>query len=665
MKPKILALMLCLALILSACHTPVTRLDMDGASPSGTSPEEKSSPSEIQFSSERESVPQLLMIYMVGSSLESDSGLASADLSEIMGSGFDPENMTILICAGGTSYWWTEQIDADGCSVYKVSPGNLDRVYTMSGENMAAPATLAEFIDYGYANYHADSYNMIFWDHGGGAVLGFGLDENHGNDALTLAEMDEALQNTAFIRDGKGFGWVGFDACLMGMMEVADLFSDYADYLIASEEQEPADGWNYGFLKTISRENIQLGSDAAEVILEQYRGYYETCYKYTPDYTLSCLDLSYTDSVVSGLKELIRKAAQELQNGGYSRIAKLRTQAKSFGKTTDAGIYDAVDLYDLAERLAVLFPGEAANVQNALNKLVAHNVSNVSGAHGVAIYFPYENKEYAERWMEIYKTTGFCDEYITFLQSFAGILSGGQLTPWDISEVVPEEDPQQSGNYYVQLTEDQLANFASAKYSIWEEDTPGSYICWIDSRDTSVSEDGRVCSGFEGNFFYIGDTGGNLLPCCAMEIERNEDYVKYAIPVMVLPADDPAGFVLQGAFLHLRVDAAHPDGEIIGIYKTMEADSSLFPNRDMAEISQGDYVYPFYFARQIVTREDGSLAPFAEWTSSSDLGSGFAVSGDLRITMGRQEPGTEYCCLFLLTDTQGNSYFTDSTFVKR
>ena len=47
---------------------------------------------------------QVLMLYMVGSNLESERGLASADIKEIQESGFDEENLQILICTGGAAY---------------------------------------------------------------------------------------------------------------------------------------------------------------------------------------------------------------------------------------------------------------------------------------------------------------------------------------------------------------------------------------------------------------------------------------------------------------------------------------------------------------------------------------------------------------------------------
>ena len=665
MKHRILALALGLALLLSACSSRDAQPMPSDTAASQSAPAQEAAFPAPGLSNVREAVPQLLMIYMVGSDLETEAGVASADLSEITGSGFDDEKLAVLICTGGAKHWWTERIPSDACCIFRASAGKLNPVHTMSGKNMAEPASLTEFIDYGYSHFDAEVYNLILWNHGGGAVLGFGMDENHNNDALTLAEMDSALQNTDLVKDGKCFEWVGFDACLMGMLELADLFSEYSEYLIASEEQEPAKGWDYSFLKTLSREDIRSGDEAARVILDKYRNYYEFIYKYSPDYTLSCLDLSHTDAVISALEKLVSAAANELQNNGYSRIAKLRAEVKSFGKTTNTGIYDTVDLFDLAERMSALYPEEAAALQAALEQLVVHNARNVYGAHGVAIYFPYENKKLAEEWLDIYKTAGFCDEYLSFLQAFTGTLYGEQLAQWNISELTPEEDPLQTGSYYVQLTESQLENFAAARYSIWEEDNPGSYICWINSRDVSVTESGQVHSGFAGDFFYIGDSSGNLLPGCAFEVERNEAYVKYAIPVMILPGDNDTNFVMHGAYIHLRVDAEHQKAQIIGVYNTLDADSNLFPRRDLAEITEGDYIYPFYFARQIVTREDGSLAPFSEWVASSGVGSYFELCGELQVTISKQAPGKEYCCLFLISDTQGNSFFTNSTFVTR
>ena len=35
-----------------------------------------------------------------------------------------------------------------------------------------------QLLNYGFDFFPADSYSLILWDHGGGPVLGYGVDEN-------------------------------------------------------------------------------------------------------------------------------------------------------------------------------------------------------------------------------------------------------------------------------------------------------------------------------------------------------------------------------------------------------------------------------------------------------------------------------------------------------
>ncbi len=605
---------------------------------------------------------QLLMIYMVGSDLETEAGMASRDLAEMMSSEFYEENMQVLLCTGGTDYWWTEGISNEDCEIHRITDGSLELLHTMSGTNMAEPGTLTEFIDYGYENYPADYYSMILWDHGGGAVLGFGADENHDYDSLSLGELNQAFQATKLVTAGERFEWVGFDACLMAMVEVANVMADYSDYLIASEEMEAGEGWNYACLKALSDGKHYEGLDAAEEILNAYRTYYENNYQYIPDYTMACLDLSRTAEVVSGWEDLIAVADEELRNNGYSRIAKMRDRAKSFGKISTSGFYDTVDLYDITEKMATAYPKQAGNLKSALDEMVVQLVTNVYGANGVAVYFPYENKDYAGEWIEKYESTGFSAEYTKFLKTFNNTLSGTRLAEWELAKVSRRESVETSGEYYVQLTEEQYENFGHAKYSVWEEDSPGSYICWITSTDITVTEDGKLSSDFEGKQFFLSNSEGDSLPCCVAEIERNEQYTKYAIPIIITPGDGPFG--MKPAYIHFRVSDEHPEGEVIGIYEHLNTESSLFPGRDVVELKSGDIVSPFYFAADIVFNEDGSVGPYEEWTSTSGVGASFAVTDELKISLKNPKGDSKYCCLFEVVDTQGNSAFTNPIYVE-
>ena len=112
-------------------------------------------------------------------------------------------------------------------------------VDTYPAENMGDPLTLSSFLNYGFDFFPADSYSLILWDHGGGPVLGYGVDENF-RDLLTLDELSEALEDSVGAHMTK-LEWIGFDACLMSSLEVASVLAPYANYMIASQETEP--GW--------------------------------------------------------------------------------------------------------------------------------------------------------------------------------------------------------------------------------------------------------------------------------------------------------------------------------------------------------------------------------------------------------------------------------------
>lgn len=661
-----LVLILCFGLLLTGCGSRNIRI-LQNESPkreSGDRAEEKTERQEEYPEPVTVSTKEVVMIYMVGSDLESKGGMASIDIEEMEESGFDEENLTVFLCTGGTSRWWMDEIPTDSCMIYQVTEGEIVEIDSLGERNMAEPSTLSDFIDYVYEDYPAENYGLVLWDHGGGAILGYGADENYDYDALEMKELDSALADTQMAEDGKKFTWIGFDACLMGMIEVADVLAEYSDYMIASEEIEAGTGWSYAFLDTLSDGQHYAGADAGQCILDAYENYYYENYKYIPDYTLACMDLSKTDNVIEKLDALVAVADDELRQGGYSSIAQGRDQTKSFGLVGDMDFYDTIDLYDLCDKLSILYPQETKKLQGAISDCVVAQRTNVSSAHGLAIYFPYGNKVLVDEWLDVYGETGFSANYISFIRDFAATLSGEPISDWDVSITVPTEDEEEAGEYYVQLTEEQLANYGHATYQLWEEDEghKGTYIQWLESADVTLTKDGKLSTNFDGKVFYLEDTSGNSMRCCASEIEHTDDYSKYEIPIMI--SQKGVG-KMHGVYVHIKVDAEHPDGEVIGIYNKIDTDSALFPDKNLVEVEDGDHVYAFLFARKIIFNEDGSVAPFEEWEMNSGLGEDFKVSGDLTVSIREPEEASEYCCLFEIADTQGNYYYTNPIYIEQ
>lgn len=601
---------------------------------------------------------QVLMVYMVGSDLESENGLASMDVEEMVNSTSRDPGVTVLICTGGAAYWWNDEISETECAVYKVNFGTgIEKLHVLENDNMACKETLTEFMDFAYLHYPTDQYSMVFWNHGGGAVLGYGEDENYDYDNMALYELEEAIANSTLIEKGNKMEWVGFDACLMGMLEVADAMSPYAHYLIASEELEPGYGWDYSFLRNYN-DDAKVN---AKTIVDSYCNYYDEFWDECPEYTLSCLDLTVCDQVVSSLEDFVKVAYEELQKGNYSILAKQRDYVKSFGKISSDQCYDSVDLIDFAENYKTIFPEETASLIEVTRDMVVYNRSNILGANGVALFFPYSNKAYAKEWVEEYSKINFSPLYTGFLQDFIATLSGKVLTEWKIGNIVPDVEEQESG-YSVILNQEQMNHFARAKLSVWEEveGLEGSYVLWLNSSKTTLSEEGKLSAVAQNKHFVICDSAGHSADCSAVEIERDENSAIYEISLLTQYYDSSTGENDSGlAVVQVKVDEKYPDGKIIGIYDGEGVDGERLPERSKLSLKQGTDISPIAFVRNITVNETNEVNPFEEWEGQSQVFDTFILEGELSVTMVDIDETRDLCYVFFIADTQGNVYETN------
>ena len=192
-----------------------------------------------------------VMLYLVGSNLESKWGCGTWNLLQAMSAGYD-ENLDFIVMTGGAKTWYLEseyldgadEVDCEYDQIWKVEGkrsgeehGKMILVEPTGIEgyekaNMSDQTTLVAFIDYCYENYPADQYDLILWDHGGGFAYGFGRDENFTEPWLiTMADMITAFGGTEMFKDGKKFGILCFDACLMSNVEIILTLGRYTDYI--------------------------------------------------------------------------------------------------------------------------------------------------------------------------------------------------------------------------------------------------------------------------------------------------------------------------------------------------------------------------------------------------------------------------------------------------
>ena len=362
-----------------------------------------------------------ILVYMCGADLESQNGMATSDLKEMVNANLS-DNINLIVFTGGARRWKNNVVSSNVNQIYQIKNGSLTRLVEDGGNaSMTKPETLASFIRFGKENFPANRMCLIFWDHGGGSVSGYGYDERYGQgQTMTLAGINQALK----AGDVK-FDFIGFDTCLMATVENGLMLNQYADYMIASEESEPGVGWFYtNWLNKVSKNSsmstVQIGKtivdDFVEVCDRQCRGQATT---------LSVVDLAeLSETVPTELKEFSIDTNNMIQNKEYKKISTARSKTREFAQQAKI---DQIDLIHFAKNMGTK---EGKELAAALQGAIKYNRTGggISNAYGLSIYFPYKKTGNVNQAVSTYKAIGMDDEYTRCIQEFASLEVSGQLS---------------------------------------------------------------------------------------------------------------------------------------------------------------------------------------------------------------------------------------------
>ena len=361
-----------------------------------------------------------LMVYMCGTDLESQNGMGTSDIKEMLNANLG-DRVNLLIYTGGCSRWRNNVVSSQYNQIYLVKGGQLSRLENNMGTaSMTSPSTLSSFIRYGAKNYPANRMMLILWDHGGGSVSGYGYDEKYGrNQSMSLAGLNTALKD-----GGIKFDFIGFDACLMGTVENGIMLSQYADYMIGSEETEPGVGWYYtNWLNKLGKNpgmsTIEIGKtiadDFVEVCAQQCRGQATT---------LSVVDLAELEATVPAeLKSFSIDTSEMIKNKEYKAVSTARVNTREFAQSSRI---DQIDLVHFAKNIG---SDEGQKLAEALQGAVKYNRTGggIRNAYGLSIYFPYRRSSDVSKAVSTYAAIGVDEEYSRCIQEFASLEISGQV----------------------------------------------------------------------------------------------------------------------------------------------------------------------------------------------------------------------------------------------
>lgn len=605
-----------------------------------------------------------IMVYMVGSDLESQYGAGSNDIAEMASSGINFKKNNVIVYTGGSSYWNLD-IPTDYNSVLQISENDFKIAGSSNAPlDMGEANTLTNYLQFCYDNYKTDHYSLVLWNHGGGPLVGYGKDELYEGDTLMLSEIDSALANSPFTGENK-LDWVGFDACLMGSIEIAGVMSKYADYMIASQETEPGCGWDYSFL---SEYNTTSDSEKiAERIIDKY---YETIESmsspsFNPEITLSCLDLSKVEETSSAMDELFTQLDGYLDLGGYSTLARSRQNTKAYGLidgATKGESFDLVDLGNITELVTDDYKTQAQNLRNAIDEMVVYEKNNVSGCTGISVYYPYENELFYT-----YLGADVCSEYSTsegyknYISKFADMwINGGQNDNVNKSMWSMPESSIDDNAISMQLTDEQMNNYSSAYYTILqksEQDGQDVYTPILSNCKAEPDSNGLITVSSEQQLVTVND---NVFPAVQTEV-----------------AEDKASFITQNSrfyngnliidsliamFEDATVSLSISDSKEFVINNiTYSGDSEASYSKSTVNVSNWDD-FGYYYKQYIPKYKDKKeLTPYTEWEDNGwSRYSTTPVDNELKIgTLPSSKYSGNLVCQIVVKDCHGNSYGSD------
>ena len=360
-----------------------------------------------------------VMVYLCGTDLESKNGMASSDLAE-MAKATLSDKIEVIVLTGGCTGWKTKNISNSTNQIWRVTGGGIQCLESNFGnEAMTKPATLTKFIKWCVGKYPANRNMLIFWDHGGGSISGYGYDQRFTSaGGMTLAGINTALKDA-----GVTFDMIGFDTCLMATAENALMLSKYADYLVASEETEPGCGWYYtNFLTKLAANTSMPTAELGKTIIDDYTEFCASRYQNVKT-TLSLVDLAELEATLpAALNAFANSTTAMIKSDDFSEVSQARGSTREYSSSK----IDQVDLVNLADNIGT---DEAKALSKVVKSAVKYNRTSsvMTNSYGLSIYFPYSKLSYVDSAVSTYKSIGMSDDYSRCIKQYASMGTAGQV----------------------------------------------------------------------------------------------------------------------------------------------------------------------------------------------------------------------------------------------
>ncbi len=599
------------------------------------------------------------MIYMVGSDLESNNSMGTYELSGVDPKLVDLKNVNVVLIAGGSKKWNNDYIDVDETSIYQLTENGFTKVKQQSIKNMGESSTLSNFINFVTDNYITDKYELLFWNHGG-AIQGSEFDELNNNDNLSLKEISTALEKTSFNEKNK-IETVIFSTCLNGTIENANIFKNYADYFVASEEVSMSvkDTSDFSFINNVKLETKSL--DIGKMFIEKYKEkiqYLKDLYKindlsYDIYSTYSIVDLNNLDDLNSAVNNFFGKI-DVAKN--YNEIAKVRSNLYQYAYAmAGESSYDTVDLYNLISELKDLEPRTGEQVLNEIENTVIYNYATDQSSRGLSIYFPYNGQSIIQaKFLDIYGDISKISNYNNFINKFNSLktkkVSNKLVFKNNVSTVTSEDS---ESDFELELTDEQVENYAKAQYLVFRDNRDGTYLPVYKGNEVKLEKNTLKAKIKDRQLKFKSDETNNNITL--FEDEVGDDYIKYTSYVVLENSsfDTISDWKFDEATMSLLLNRKTNEVSISGVMLSSKDD---LPGRVMVDIN--DYTN-ILFPSSSYNINNGDSTYNEDWESNGEIQIVKVSVDELEFELQDYSDGYDYYCVFRIFDVNNNVYYSE------
>ncbi|MBU2574328.1 MAG: hypothetical protein KKH28_09665 [Elusimicrobia bacterium] len=244
-----------------------------------------------------------------------------------------------------------------------------------------------EFTKWAQEKFPAKNYMLIVWNHGNGWSKDIRFESNKGisYDSETGNHMSTPQLAQALAQIGK-IQILGMDACLMQMIEVGYEIRDYAEYIVASEETEPADGYTYNtFLGPLVAKPGMTPKEFSKVTVDSYVNHYQSTGR-------GATQSSINAQALDKFTKLLDDWTTEVINANEIALVKdAKSKAQSFYLKANKDIHHFIKLVTAGTQNQAALERGKAMLNFMDTEVVVHNRkygAKYANAYGLAVYLP-------------------------------------------------------------------------------------------------------------------------------------------------------------------------------------------------------------------------------------------------------------------------------------